>query len=97
MAMSRRIDIELTSAKGRPAAAGGANERGGAAVAVAARPALERRVPPIVRDLPAEIYDALVLGTRDYVHKNDFDSVVLGLSGGIDSALCACVACEKTD
>ena len=86
--------LELTGAKGRPVSLGGADERGGAAVAVAARPALERRVPPIVRDLPAEIYDALVLGTRDYVHKNDFETVVLGLSGGVDSALCACVACD---
>src|SRR5262249_34211964 len=40
----------------------------------------------------AEIYRALVVGTRDYVHKNGFKRVVLGLSGGIDSALTACVA-----
>ena len=37
----------------------------------------------------AEIYHALVLGTRDYVRKNGFKKVVLGLSGGIDSALTA--------
>ena len=41
-----------------------------------------------------EIYDALVLGTRDYVRKNRFDTVVLGLSGGIDSSLVACVAAD---
>ena len=35
---------------------------------------------------PAEIYGALELGVRDYVHKNGFGSVILGLSGGIDSA-----------
>jgi NAD+ synthase (glutamine-hydrolysing) len=42
----------------------------------------------------AEIYRALVLGTRDYVTKNGFKKVVLGLSGGIDSALTACVAVD---
>jgi NAD+ synthase (glutamine-hydrolysing) len=42
----------------------------------------------------AEIYQALVLGTRDYVCKNGFQKVVLGLSGGIDSALTACVAVD---
>jgi len=42
----------------------------------------------------AEIYQALVLGTRDYVGKNGFQKVVLGLSGGIDSALTACVAVD---
>ena len=38
------------------------------------------------------IYNALVLGTRDYLHKCGFKSAVLGLSGGIDSALVACLA-----
>jgi NAD+ synthase (glutamine-hydrolysing) len=42
----------------------------------------------------AEIYQALVLGTRDYVRKNGFNKVVLGLSGGIDSALTACIAVD---
>ena len=42
----------------------------------------------------AEIYRALVIGTRDYVLKNGFKKVVLGLSGGIDSALTACVAVD---
>ena len=41
-----------------------------------------------------EIYEALVVGTRDYVRKNGFETVVLGLSGGIDSSLTACVAVE---
>ncbi len=40
------------------------------------------------------IYYALVLGTRDYVRKTGFQKVVLGLSGGIDSALVAVIACE---
>ena len=40
------------------------------------------------------VYLAMVLGLRDYVEKNRFPSVVLGLSGGIDSALCAAVAVD---
>jgi NAD+ synthase (glutamine-hydrolysing) len=42
----------------------------------------------------AEVYAALVTGTRDYVRKNRFRSVVLGLSGGIDSALTATIAVD---
>jgi NAD+ synthase (glutamine-hydrolysing) len=41
-----------------------------------------------------EIYQALVIGARDYVRKNGFQSVIIGLSGGIDSALTACVAVD---
>ena len=41
-----------------------------------------------------EIYEALVLGTRDYVEKNGFREVVVGLSGGIDSSLVAAVAVD---
>ncbi|HKD83783.1 MAG TPA: NAD+ synthase [Terriglobales bacterium] len=44
--------------------------------------------------LEASAYSALVLGTRDYVHKCGFRQVVLGLSGGIDSALTACIAVD---
>jgi NAD+ synthase (glutamine-hydrolysing) len=40
----------------------------------------------------AEVYEALALGTRDYVQKNKFKKVVIGLSGGIDSALTAAIA-----
>lgn len=40
------------------------------------------------------VYDALVLGTRDYVRKCGFHSVLIGLSGGIDSSLVACLAVE---
>ena len=43
----------------------------------------------------AEIWEALVLGTRDFVRKNGFTDVVIGLSGGIDSALVAAVAAES--
>ena len=49
--------------------------------------------PPWPHDA-AEVYRALVLGTRDYVTKNGFREVVLGLSGGIDSALVATIAAD---
>jgi NAD+ synthase (glutamine-hydrolysing) len=42
----------------------------------------------------AEVWQALVLGLRDYVRKNGFPSVVLGLSGGIDSSVVAAIACD---
>ena len=42
----------------------------------------------------AEVYSALVTGVRDYVRKNGFRSVILGLSGGIDSALVATIAAD---
>lgn len=41
-----------------------------------------------------QVWNALVLGVRDYVQKNSFKSVVLGLSGGIDSAVCAAIAVD---
>ncbi len=41
-----------------------------------------------------EVYEALTLGLRDYVRKNGFSTVVLGLSGGVDSALTACLAAD---
>ena len=40
------------------------------------------------------MYSALVLGLRDYVKKNNFDKVLIGISGGIDSALTATIACD---
>ena len=51
---------------------------------------------PIAEPLegPAEVYAAVVTGTRDYVHKNGFAKVVLGLSGGVDSALTAAIAAD---
>ncbi len=42
----------------------------------------------------ADVYDALVLGTRDYVRKNGFERVLIGLSGGIDSSLTAVIAVD---
>jgi NAD+ synthase len=56
-------------------------------------------IPNALRDLPAldaneEIWNALVLGLRDYVDKNRFRGVLLGLSGGIDSAVVAALAVD---
>jgi NAD+ synthase (glutamine-hydrolysing) len=45
-------------------------------------------------DSVAEVYAALVLGTRDYVRKNGFSKAIIGLSGGIDSALVAVLAAD---
>jgi len=45
-------------------------------------------------DSTAEIYGALVLGTREYVRKNNFSKVIIGLSGGIDSSLTAAIAVD---
>lgn len=52
-------------------------------------PSLQRLLPRV-----DEVYDALVLATRDYVTKNGFTDVVFGLSGGIDSSLVALVAAD---
>jgi NAD+ synthase (glutamine-hydrolysing) len=46
------------------------------------------------RSLEADVWDALVLGVRDYVGKNGFPGVLLGLSGGIDSALVLAIAVD---
>ncbi len=45
-------------------------------------------------DHPADIYSAMVTGLRDYVNTNGFPGVVLGMSGGIDSAICAAIAAD---
>jgi len=75
----------------------------GAALAVvpvtdtAVTPATTDRRPLTVAEAlprPAEIYEALVLGTRDYVVKNGFADVVVGLSGGVDSSLVAAIAVD---
>jgi NAD+ synthase (glutamine-hydrolysing) len=55
--------------------------------------ALTAEIAPRIED-EAEVYAALVTGLRDYVSKNGFRTVVFGLSGGIDSALTAAIACD---
>jgi NAD+ synthase (glutamine-hydrolysing) len=47
---------------------------------------------PEISDAVEEVYQALLLGTRDYVHKNGFDKVLVGLSGGVDSSVVAAIA-----
>ncbi len=93
------VDIDVDVDAG--AAAGGGGEVGSVpgrlVVSVGSRRptgsglAIPRAVP-----LPpdAEVYEALVLGTRDYVAKNGFTDAVIGLSGGIDSSLVAAVAVD---
>ena len=49
---------------------------------------------PVERSLEEDVYDALVLGLRDYATTCGFSRAVIGLSGGIDSALVACLAVE---
>lgn len=63
----------------------GANERSGEPLLPEPEPRLDRLT---------EIYEALVLATRDYLHKNGFSEVVIGLSGGIDSTLVAAIAAD---
>lgn len=62
---------------------------------VADHPGPERRleVRPLLTEVD-EVYEALVLATRDYVQKNGFTDVVFGLSGGIDSSLVAAIAAD---
>ncbi len=62
-------------------------------------PAAERRpIPPPIRapalDDVAEVYAALVTGTRDYAHKSGFGKAIVALSGGIDSSLVAAIAAD---
>jgi NAD+ synthase (glutamine-hydrolysing) len=78
------------------------SREGGSALSSSAARAGSSRPPtqppqPLRAPIPSveqEVYEALLLGLRDYVHKNGFDQVVLGLSGGIDSALVACLAAD---
>ncbi len=53
----------------------------------------QQDIPPSLTRLES-IYQALVLGVRDYIEKNGFSGVVLGLSGGIDSALVLAIAAD---
>jgi NAD+ synthase (glutamine-hydrolysing) len=89
--------VRLRDARHRPAA----RERRAAIPTIASLEAPARheatevggpRAKPL--DPDGEVYTALCVGLRDYVDKNDFSRVLLGLSGGIDSALTACIAVD---
>lgn len=56
-------------------------------------PRVPARVEPVLPPVH-EVYEALVLGTRDYVTKNGFTDVLVGLSGGVDSSLVAAIAVD---
>lgn len=60
---------------------------------LAPRSPVDATIAPLLEPLD-EIYEALVVGTRDYVHKNGFSDICLGLSGGIDSSLVGLVATD---
>ena len=66
---------------------------GGAAKHLATKPPIAARIATPLEGA-AEIYAAVVLGTRDYIRKQGFHKVVIGLSGGVDSALTAAIACD---
>ena len=74
-----RAKVELLATLGRP---------------VLAAVPVRTRVAPLLEPRESEIYAALILGLRDYVRKNGFHHVVLGISGGIDSALVATLAVD---
>jgi len=58
-----------------------------------ARPQIEKSITPLLEP-DTEVYEALVLGTRDYIKKNDFGGVIVGLSGGVDSSIVATIAVD---
>ena len=81
----------------RPSQLGAARRTTARAVTIAHPLADRPRLPAMpTRTLGVveEVYQALTLGLRDYVRKNGFDTVVLGLSGGIDSAVTAALAVD---
>ncbi|MFH1367844.1 MAG: NAD+ synthase [Elusimicrobiota bacterium] len=55
--------------------------------------AAKNRIAPVLAPVE-EVYNALKLGLKDYIHKNGFKKAVIGLSGGIDSALVAALAAD---
>jgi NAD+ synthase (glutamine-hydrolysing) len=99
------LDLDAAGLPAEPAAPAGASESaaGRATPPLAVLPgrpptprleAISPRLTPPIAPEEAEIYAALMLGLRDYVEKNGFSHVILGLSGGIDSALVACLAAD---
>jgi NAD+ synthase (glutamine-hydrolysing) len=91
-------DLELPRADDSPSDVVGVSGMRSETLSHPAGPTTVRSIGGAVREpmapIEAEVYAALELGLGDYVHKNGFGSVVLGLSGGIDSALVACLATD---
>jgi NAD+ synthase (glutamine-hydrolysing) len=96
-------DLDLDAPSRQPHEAGGPNSARSIQPPLASLPVrsptpradvLSPRLSEPLAPEEAEIYTALMLGLRDYVEKNGFSHVVLGISGGIDSALVACLAAD---
>ena len=91
------VDLELPQGAAEPVDLG-AGDVSVARTLISAEPlpAYDPTAVEMQTRLPAEaeVYTALVTGLGDYVRKNGFRSVILGLSGGIDSALVAAIACD---
>jgi len=91
------VDLEVADAKDFSDATAPTLPRNVKRITLADGP---ERKPPLDTDLAAlpdnreQVWNALVLGLKDYVGKNGFRSVILGLSGGIDSAVCAAIAAD---
>ncbi len=97
------VDLDLPDAKPGGPAVGDTTQVEAAGYPVRRTVVSSEPLPPYVPEPSGvaprisdhgEVYAAVVTGLRDYVHKNGFRSVVLGLSGGIDSALAAVIACD---
>ena len=93
------VDLDLAAAAADPAdhpTVAGITARHVDTGTPAAPPPAAPVTPTVATPLDdeAEVWGALVLGVRDYVRKNRFRSVVLGVSGGIDSAVCATIAAD---
>ena len=91
------VDIAVDTSRSRPAAGAwsyGLREVNVALPQSAPREPLGAPTLAPYPDEPEMVLQALVLGTRDYVRKNGFSKVLLGLSGGVDSALTAVIAAQ---
>ncbi len=89
--------VEVVELNFLPLEGGGTPDRGGVGVKPAMiTPSVSHAFDssPLKGEREKSLYTACVVGVRDYVNRNGFKSVVLGLSGGVDSALCAAIAVD---
>jgi NAD+ synthase (glutamine-hydrolysing) len=98
IASARRFeeDLLVTNLSLTPTEAPGTAEPGDQIISLPAGPPAEAARLPLAPEMDhlEEVHQALVVGLRDYVRKNGFKKVVLGLSGGVDSALTAVLAVQ---